>query len=198
MTKEQEIAPWVRAAWVAIGVFAMVRAVEVLHPAINMLAMLANKGMNYDVILWGLVGSLPAPTVLLVGGYCLIRHSPYLTMWATRKADQQIPYGEYAAYRLAFTLAGILTISWALPRLGEVTVNLASQDSPFGEEYRRSAWNTLLWLVVQCGIGAYLIIGAPHIIRWQHGRSDRAMSQPSSDSLQQQCENETSNGDSTI
>jgi len=85
-------------------------------------------------------------------------------------ADEQIPYWEFAAYRLAFTFAGILIISWALPRLGQVAMNLTIRNIPLAGPQTGSALNSLLWLIVQCAIGVYLIIGAPYIIKWQTKR----------------------------
>jgi len=197
MTEKQNIAPWVRIACVVLGLFAIVRAVEVLHPVINVLSMLPREGFDRTELFWALLGTIPAPSVLLAGGYCLIRYSCYLSTRIAHSADQQLPSWEYAAYRLAFTFAGILVISWALPRLGQVALNLTSRDNPMSEEMRRSAWNSLLWLVVQSAIGAYLVIGAPHIIKWQTRRSGEAIRQPQPDSPQQRSENDRNQGSRT-
>ena len=37
---------------------------------------------------------------------------------------------------------------------------------------RQSVWITLIWLFIQCGIGVYLIVGSPYIIKWQMKRGE--------------------------
>ena len=174
MTDKCNVNTWVRIVFVFLGAIAILRGVEELTPLVNILSMLPREGIDFRELLWASIGTIVAPTVLIVGGYQLIRRCQILTERLCKAHDKPIPYWEYAAYRLGFTLCGILVISWALPKLGQIFLNFSMRDNPMNENLIRSAFNMLIWLVMQSGIGIYLILGAPHIIRWQVKRGSNS------------------------
>ncbi|MHC4155705.1 MAG: hypothetical protein ACYST6_12390 [Planctomycetota bacterium] len=175
MTNRENIDTWARAAVVLIGVVAIVRGVEMLDPVVHILSLFAKEPEQIPELFWALVATVVAPGVLFYCGYLLIRYCQTISARLCNTAGKPGPYWEYAAYRLGFMLCGILVISWALPRLGQVCHNLAIRGDLVGEhrEYlRQSAWVMLLWAFIQCAIGVYLIIGSPHIIKWQMKRGE--------------------------
>jgi hypothetical protein len=181
MEKTKKVTRSVRTAFVFLGVIAVVCGITLLNPIRHILSMLTNEApFDYTELFWNFVGSIPAPTVLFIGGLCLIRYSNYLSVRLSRNADDKIPYWEFAAYRLAFTFAGILIISWALPRLGQVAVDFAVRNIPLVGPQAGSSLNSLFWLSFQCAFGAYLIIGAPHNIKWQTHRTNQTAEKESS------------------
>ena len=174
MTNRENTDTWVRIAIVLIGMVAILRGVEVLHPVVNILMMFPREGVEFRELLRALFGTLIAPSVLIFGGCILIRYCQNISVRLCNTPSKPTPYWEYATYRLGFMLCGILAISWALPKLGQVCHNLAIRDNPMSVNLnlRQSAWITLFWLCIQCGIGGYLIAGSPNIIKWQMKRGE--------------------------
>ena len=174
MTNRENTDTWVRAAIVLLGMIAILRGVEVLHSAVNILTMFSREGVDFRELSGAFIGTIIAPSVLIFGGCYLIRNCQNISARFCNTPGTPAPYWEYAAYRLGFMLCGILAISWALPKLGQVFHNLAVNDSWVAQKWntRRSAWVTLFWLSIQCGMGVYLIVGSPSIIKWQMKRGE--------------------------
>lgn len=173
MSDKAKIGAWVRAGFVLLGAFAIVLAVELVNPVINVLAFSLAEDSHHEgrELFAVLIGTIVAPGALFGCGYYLIRNCSLLSKRLLKVDNETIPYWEYAAYRLGFTLVGILYLSWILPVLGVIASNLAlGNDFSMAEQYRRDAWVNLVWFGVQGAIGVYLVVGAPHIIRWQAKR----------------------------
>lgn len=163
---------WVRIALVLMGVFAAVLAVEQLNPVVNVLAQVPTDGWETSMM-WTILGVLVAPIALLICSFVLIRYCHSLAIVVTRPArNKVVPYWEQAAYRLGSTICGILVISWALPRAGQIGFSMAWRQDPEVSAYlrpdvERSIWISLVYMGLQTLIGVYLLWGAPHLVKWQ-------------------------------
>ena len=165
---------WFRLAWALVGAFAIVRGVETLQPSLEMLPLMWVLRLETEPLHWIILEALAAPALLFASGFLLIRYCDSLASRFGGAAAENVPDWEPRAYRLAFTACGVLALSWALPKLGQVASNLA-----FGlvgrteyDSMRRSGWILAVWMAVQCAAGTYLLLGAPHIVKWQVRRGE--------------------------
>ena len=81
-----------------------------------------------------------------------------------------------AIYQVTMSVAGIVVLAWALPKLAQVAVNLSitHHDPSWKEEIIRRTWPILVGFVLQTILGVYLLFGAPHLSRWQVQRIEAA------------------------
>lgn len=152
-----------------VGVFAIIRGVETLNPTIQILSMLPAGGWEDGSVLWGAAGALVAPIVLFAMGFLLIRYSPAISArLASGFGDEMLDW-EPRAYSIAFLACGVLIVSWALPRLGQVANNLAfsGASEELDSQIRRSGMVMLVWLTVQFILGMCLIVFGRRIVKWQ-------------------------------
>ena len=173
MSQNMNSVSWVRIAFVLIGVLALVMAIKTVDPAVKMLTIgLLEERDSDGELLWVIVATLVAPVVLCICAYIFVRYCHYFAARVAHLSKDRITYWEEAAYRLAFTVAGILLLAFSLPSLGQVVHNLMARN--FSEEYRlhlvASAWAMTIRLSVQTAFGIYLLYGAPHIVKWQTTR----------------------------
>ncbi len=169
----------VRVGCVVLGGFAILKAFELLNPAVNMLSMLPRGGTNWYELLWAVVGTAIVPALLAATGLRLIRHADDLAARISECHDVPVPQWEYAAYRLAATFCGILVLGWSAPRLGNLVHNWYLTSSSSVEGYPpdiassmvRQIPMQIIWTAVQFTMGLYLLLGAPHLVRWQLRRA---------------------------
>ena len=177
MNQTPDTNSWVRIAFVLLGIFAIIMGVWTSIPVVRSLAYIPLEGWNAELA-WILVVTLLAPAVMCVCAYILIRYCHHFASRLNAYAACSVPYWERAVYRLLSTFFGILLIALALPELGQVVLNLMSAERFEGQmDLRTSAIALIVRISIQTLFGLYLLLGAPHLIKWQLRRVARAEAQ---------------------
>jgi len=166
---------WVRIVLVLTGVVALVLAFNKLGPVVTLLSNISRNKLPDEGLFQAFVIALLTPLPLLITAYLLVRYCDYFATRICGACTDAAPHWEQAAYRLGSTLAGLLVLSWALPRFAAVIINMctATQEGVPPEWYNesiRGAWIALVYALLQSLFAVYLLLGAPHLVKWQMRR----------------------------
>ena len=132
-------------------------------------------------ILAPLIASALAPAILL--GICLhlITRSDAIAQKLFPNENPGPTQIERAIYRVAFTSIGILILAWTFPTfvhaVGNTFIENADSNIWPDDFYNQFTFYNLPYIVafgVQFGLAAYLVRGAPHLVKWQTSRSEHA------------------------
>ena len=169
--------PVIRFGFVVSGILAIYLAINNFLPnltAMSMVTLLDSKSEAWSF----LISTTIAPAILTILAFVLIRYSDNLARRLVPDAVVGMPEFESSLYRVVFTGCGVLVLSWALPRIAQVLSNIFMMhgDSVPNNMHRQlteSNWISIIYFCLQSAIGLYLIVGAPHLVKWQVNRSRR-------------------------
>ncbi|MEM7457609.1 MAG: hypothetical protein AAF456_24985 [Planctomycetota bacterium] len=177
MTNNQDsiALPLIRFGFISAGILALYISIADFIPNIVGLSMLALLEPVPDQISF-LVSVAIAPCILLFLAYKLIRNSDQLARKLVPEGSNDVSTIEAAIYRVILTACGVVVLSWALPQIGQVLSNIiVTQQEDYPPEFRgmltESNWGGIVYFCIQSAIGAYLIWGAPHLVKWQVDRA---------------------------
>jgi len=163
---------WMRNGLILIGIYAIIEAVAQLLPTMKILAEMQPYGIMHLGAGWALFGFFATPATLAFLGIYLIWNSHKITAYNYDDFETRTTW-EPIAYKLAATFCGILILSLSLPMVGEFASSLAYWVFTDRSIHGLSCLISAIWISIQIGLGAYLIYGAPHIVRWQINRNPK-------------------------
>ena len=167
--------PLIRFGFVFAGILAFYISIANFLPnltAMSMVTMLDSTAESLSFLLSATI----APVLLLILALVMIRFSDRFAHKLLPTESVGFPTFESAIYRVAFTVCGVLVLSWALPRIAQILSNIAVMKSDtlpndMHAELTQSNWISLIYFCLQSAIAVYLIWGAPHLVKWQVNRS---------------------------
>ena len=165
---------WVRIALVLLGIYAALKAVWGLDPIIKHMVMnFPRSGEQARVFILASCGLLATPIALLACGGVLIRWCDRIAGRINPSSGELVAGLEKAAYTIASTFCGIMVLSSSIPNLAAIAVNMCISGAPdtIKDSLSRHNWTVGVYTLLQTAIGAYLLIGAPRIVKWQMARS---------------------------
>ena len=156
-----------------LGVVSIIKAIEFAASAIMMV--FSSYGFGRVSVLELLQAYLPilAPFVMFVViAFILLRYANSIAAKlfpseTSAFSDDSVPTDQW--YVLAFTVLGVGLLVWYVPVniaicVGNFLFIAGHSEGQFGWEARRSAWNGLIQIVLQLGLGFYLILGSRKIV----------------------------------
>lgn len=157
-----------------LGVVSIIKAVDFSSNALVVLSSVLGmhgKLSALDILQTFLPTLLPFAIYLLTA-FILIRYAEAIAaklfpIEASAFASDSVPTDEW--YVFAFTVLGVILLVWFVP--GNIVVSVDSflriNDESWGQfqpQLWRSAWNMLIRVVLQLGLGLYLILGSRTIV----------------------------------
>jgi len=124
INRETNALPIIRFGFVLAGILAFYISIANFLPnltAMSMVTMLDSRSESVSF----LVSATIAPAILLILSFVMIRFSDRFSRKLLPDESLGVPAFESAIYRVAFTVCGVLVLSWALPRIGQILSNLA-------------------------------------------------------------------------
>ena len=172
--------PLIRFGFVFAGILAFYISIANFLPnltAMSMVTMLESRAESLSFMLSATI----APILLLTISFVMIRFSARFANKLLPSESVESQTLEAAIYRVAFTVSGVLVLSWALPRIAQILSNIAAMKfdavpENMHADLTESNWISLIYFCIQCGIAVYLIWGAPHLVKWQVNRSSNSQS----------------------
>lgn len=158
-----------------LGVFAIIKALELL----NQFAMVLSMGMMSEtremepLLYAALAFSLVVPVVLFVVGSRLIFRPPkrMLNLLPEDSDKSEAPIvPAKMILRMVSTFIGVLFLFFTAPQLVWIVQNIImsfSQSSDARPDYFQLRWPSIIASAVQMAAGIYFLLGAPHFVRWQ-------------------------------
>ncbi len=173
--RESLALPVIRFGFVFSGILALYISIANFLPnltAMSMITLLESTSESLSFLLSATI----APALLLILAFVMIRFSDRFARQILPTESVEIPVFESAIYRVAFTACGVLVLSWAIPRIGQILSNVVAMNSnAFPDDMNagmtESNWPSLIYFCIQSTIAGYLIWGAPHLVKWQVARS---------------------------
>jgi hypothetical protein len=158
----------IRALVGVVGIFAIVEGLVQLQSLSMMLGLagpISKFNFNWP---WGIAASALVPLLLfLVGGVLLFSPPKRLfQMWPEGDAQADQRLSPLAICRVAAMFSGVLVLVWCLPKIIRMVVGFTYCGGRY-EEVLATTWPTLVGFILQLAIGVYLLLGAPHLVRWQ-------------------------------
>ena len=160
-----------------LGVVSIIKAVDFATSTIMMLlSMLWSYGSYGESsaleILQAYLPILVPLTIFLLTAFILLRYANSIaaklfpTETSAFPADS-VPTDQW--YVLALTVLGVGLLVWYVPVniaicVGNFLWIAGDSGGQFASEARRSAWNGLIQIVLQLGLGFYLILGSRRIV----------------------------------
>ena len=161
---------FIRALVGIVGIFAIVQALEQLQYLTVVLGMEATTNFDHFSWHWGILAAVIVPVLLAGLGVMLLIAPPRFlfkhSAGESEAKEHTLPVR--AMFQLAAVFSGVLVLSWALPKLVQLAINFSLvKDSVFLEDFIKHNWPTWVGYVLQVVLGVYLLVGAPHLVRWQ-------------------------------
>ena len=171
INRETHALPLIRFGFVFAGILAFYLSIANFLPNLAAMAMVTMLDSTSESISF-LFSATIAPITLLILAFVMIRFSDRFARRLLPDDTVEIPIFESAIYRVAFTTCGVLVLSWALPRIGQILSNIAVMKSKtlpneMHTEFTESNWISLIYFCLQSAIAVYLIWGAPNLVKWQ-------------------------------
>ena len=162
-----------RSLIIAVGVFAIIKAIEMMDRFVMILGV-GSLAQSQQPILRILVSSLVIPVILFAVGLLLIFRPPSwllnLIPEHTGEAGVQVAPATIVFHAISIVF-GLLLLFLALPRLINIVGGLwvlprVARD-PNIEQFTRMILLNSAIFAVQAAAGIYFLLGAPHFVRWQ-------------------------------
>ena len=167
--------PIIRFGFVVAGIIAIYTSINDFLPHLTIMMQTSYSGSFFEEFTFYLPVTI-APLCMLALAFVLIRYCDFFARKILPVEAIDLPKFEAAIYRVAFTGCGVLVLSWALPTavliLTNFTMLSADQIPSEWEQFvSQSTWPQLVYFGVQTALAVYLIVGAPHFVKWQVARN---------------------------
>jgi len=161
---------WLRNGLVILGVFSVVLAIRHSLPLVNLFLSQDFEEVFALKNIWPAFFYVATPGILFVIGFTLVRRSHVITAFTAGEDNHQVMQWEPAAYKLASVFAGILVLAYSLPKFGVYLIHMTTSYHTYIEDTPTSDFivhimPTIAWYFIQFSFAAYLLYGAPHLVR---------------------------------
>jgi hypothetical protein len=162
------------ALFAGIGLFAIVKGIGLIHyfgvaPGVQKL--LAEGLTPVSAAMVGI--TVIVPVALFLIGVVLLFRPPlsFLNRYISDSTDvPDVRATSESILRTGFALIGVLLICWAMSPLIELVVRAVTSRAPLTWRFRRAVIIDAIGVGIQVLLGAYLLSGAPDLVRWQMKR----------------------------